>query len=101
MLAEYIRRTRAGESPRVFQEEKTGDSLRKKEGLMLRLRLASGVPSFSFEEISATLPTAEASRVWESFDAGLLEVVGEGRDRRVRLTRRGVLLSNEVFALFL
>jgi oxygen-independent coproporphyrinogen-3 oxidase len=100
-LAGFIERTRRGESPRVFQEEETGNSLRKKEGLMLGLRLSSGVPAFSFEEISGTLPAAEASRVWDAFDAGLLEVVGEGRDRRVRLTRRGVLLSNEVFAHFL
>lgn len=107
MLAEYLRRTLAGESPRVFEEEKTGkeektgDFLRRKEGLMLGLRLAGGVPSSSFEEIRSSLPTAEALRIRDAFDAGLLELAGEGDERRVRLTRKGVLLSNEVFALLL
>jgi oxygen-independent coproporphyrinogen-3 oxidase len=100
MLAEYLRRTRAGESPRMFEEEETGDFLRRKEGLMLGLRLSCGVPSSSFEEILGTLPSAAASRARDAFDAGLLEVAGEGGGRRIRLTRRGVLLSNEVFALF-
>lgn len=100
-MAEYLRRTRADESPCVFQEkeEETGGSLRKREELMLGLRLSGGVPSSSFEEILGTLPSASASRARDAFDAGLLEFAGEGGARRVRLTRRGVLLSNEVFAL--
>ena len=71
---------------------------------MLGLRLAGGVLSSSFEEIRCSMPTAEVSRIEDAFSAGLLETVGaegEGTGRRVRLTRKGVLLSNEVFALFL
>ena len=74
---------------------------------MLGLRLAGGVPSSSFEETLALLAPAEASRIRDAFEAGLLETVDEPgtsgvvRERRVRLTRKGVLLSNEVFALFL
>jgi len=74
---------------------------------MLGLRLAGGVPSCSFEEIRRSLPAAEASRIEDAFLAGLLESVegpgagGLAGERRVRLTRRGVLLSNEVFSLFL
>ncbi len=103
-LTEYLRRTQEGVSPIATSEEYEEDSLRKKEGLMLGLRLASGVPSSSFEEIRCSLPAAEASRIRDAFDAGLLEMVDEagGRGaRRVRLTRKGVLLSNEVFSLFL
>ncbi len=96
-LVEYLRRTLGGESPQVFEEEKTGDFLRKKESLMLGLRLSRGVPSSSFEEISGALPAAEASRIRDAFDAGLL--IRE--NGRIALTRRGVLLSNEVFALLL
>jgi putative oxygen-independent coproporphyrinogen III oxidase len=101
MLAEYLRRTRAGESPRIpgdagkERKEEEEDFLRGEEGLMLGLRLACGVPSFSFEEICRTLPAASASRMEDAFLAGLLETTGG----RVRLTRRGVLLSNEVFSL--
>jgi oxygen-independent coproporphyrinogen-3 oxidase len=94
-MAEYLRRTREGRSPLVFEEEETGDFLRKKERLMLGLRLAGGVPSSSFEEIRKSLPAASASRLEDAVLAGLL-VRGNGR---VALTRRGVLLSNEVFAL--
>jgi oxygen-independent coproporphyrinogen-3 oxidase len=95
MLAEYLKRTRARVSPTVTSEESEDDSLRKKEGLMLGLRLASGVPSSSFEEICRTLPEESRSRIEDSFLAGLLEETGG----RVRLTRKGVLLSNEVFSL--
>jgi oxygen-independent coproporphyrinogen-3 oxidase len=120
MMAEYLRRTRAGLSPVVTSEEnqeellrrKEGpmpelrrpgrrkgpgseDSLRSKEGLMLGLRLSGGVPSSTFEEIRKSLSSDSAARMEDVFLAGLLESAGE----RVRLTRRGVLLSNEVFSL--
>ncbi len=97
MLTEYLRRTREGLSPTVTTEENDGDSdsFRRKEGLMLGLRLACGVPSSSFEEICRTLPEASASRVKDAFVARLLEE----RTGRVYLTRRGVLMSNEVFSL--
>jgi hypothetical protein len=119
-MAEYLRRTRAGLSPVVTSEEnqeellrrKEGpmpelrrpgrrkgpgseDSLRSKEGLMLGLRLSGGVPSSTFEEIRKSLSSDSAARMEDVFLAGLLESAGE----RVRLTRRGVLLSNEVFSL--
>ena len=93
-MAEYIRLTREGRSPRVTSEE-LEDSPGKKERLMLGLRLAKGVPSSSFEGIRRSLPAASASRIEDAFLAGLL--VRE--NGRVALTRRGVLLSNEVFAL--
>jgi oxygen-independent coproporphyrinogen-3 oxidase len=115
MLAEYLKRTRAGESPTATseeneeedsprREEKEGE--RKREALMLRLRLSDGVPLFTFEEICRTLPAASASRIKDAFAASLLEETlarasagAPGGDRRVRLTRKGVLLSNEVFSL--
>lgn len=78
---------------------------------MLGLRLSCGVPSSSFEEIRKTLPAASASQLENAFLAGLLEEspapafagatgapAGAGAPPRVRLTRKGVLLSNEVFA---
>ncbi len=96
-MAEYLRLTRGNRSPVAPTEEDHGDFLRRKEGLMLGLRLSGGVPSSSFEEIRKTLPDASARRVEDAFDAGLLETVSG----RVRLTRRGVLLSNEVFQALL
>ncbi len=64
---------------------------------MLGLRVSRGVPSSSFEEIRKRLAAASAQRLEDAFDAGLLESAAG----RVRLTRRGVLLSNEVFQAFL
>jgi oxygen-independent coproporphyrinogen-3 oxidase len=95
MLAEYLRRTREGVSPVATTEEDQENSLRRKEGLMLGLRLARGVPSFTFEEIRKSLSPDSATRMEDAFLAGLLEE----HSGRVRLTRRGVLLSNEVFSL--
>jgi oxygen-independent coproporphyrinogen-3 oxidase len=95
MLAEYLRRTREGQSTTATSEEPEGsDFLRRKEGIMLGLRLSGGVPSSSFEEICRTLPAAAASQLKDAFTAGLLE----GSRSSVRLTRKGVLLSNEVFS---
>ena len=97
MLAEYLKRTAAGASPfATFEETEDSDFLRRKEGLMLRLRLAGGVPSYSFEEIRRALPGASARQLEDALLAGLLEEVSS--PPRVRLTRKGVLLSNEVFS---
>jgi oxygen-independent coproporphyrinogen-3 oxidase len=95
MLAEYLRRTREGLSTTVTSEEDHEDLLRRKEALMLGLRLSSGVPSDTFEEIRKGLSSDSAARMEDAFLAGLLEE----HSGRVRLTRRGVLLSNEVFSL--
>ena len=96
MLTEYLKRTGAGISPvATFEETEDSDFLRRKEGLLLGLRLPRGVPSSPFEEICRTLPVASASRMEDAFSAGLLEK----HSGRVRLTRRGVLVSNEVFSL--
>ena len=56
------------------------------EAFFLGLRLREGIASSGFEEV-----------VERFVEDGLLERAGE----RVRLTSRGVLLSNEVFAEFI
>jgi oxygen-independent coproporphyrinogen-3 oxidase len=97
MLAEYLKRTAAGASPiATFEETEDSDFLRRKEGLMLGLRLSGGVPSSSFEEIRKVLPEAAALQLGDAFAADLLEEISS--PPRVRLTRKGVLLSNEVFS---
>ncbi len=95
MLSEYLKRTREGVSPVVTSEEHEEDSLRKREGLMLGLRLSCGVLSSTFKEIRKGLSPDSASRMEDAFVARLLEE----HAGRVRLTRKGVLLSNEVFSL--
>lgn len=80
----------------VAEEELPAESALR-EGVLLGLRLAEGVPERSFETACATLPPDDRGRLGDAFHAGLLRRDGG----RVLLTRRGVLLSNEVFALLL
>ena len=91
---EYVRRVREGGSAFVSSETLApGDADR--EAVLLRLRLAEGVPEPEFDRVSSLLPREDAARLGDAEDAGLLL----RSDGRIRLTRRGVLLSNEVLAL--
>jgi oxygen-independent coproporphyrinogen-3 oxidase len=62
------------------------------EELILALRLDTGVP-----ETAAARPPLSAVVGWAE-SAGLLERVDDGAEFRLRLTTRGRLLSNELFA---
>lgn len=93
-LPAYLRSVR--ETGTAFAAEERlsqGEALR--EGVLLGLRTAAGVPAPDLSAAVATLAAADRDRLEDAFAAGLLERAGE----RVRLTRRGVLLSNEVFSL--
>ncbi len=87
----------AGRGTAFVAEEDLPAGPADREAVLLGLRLAEGVPEKDFESARATLPSDERGRLEDAFEAGLLL-----RERgKVRLTRRGVLLSNEVFALLL
>jgi oxygen-independent coproporphyrinogen-3 oxidase len=102
------RRTNSGSIPAyLLAVEKAGtafvadetlpadDALR--ESVLLGLRMVDGVPEPAFEAAVATLSGSDRARLDDAFAAGLL-----ARARgRVRLTRTGVLLSNEVFSALL
>ena len=81
----------------VVAEETLERDAAIRETALLGLRTSAGVGEKAFEGAVATLGTDDRARLEDAFAAGLL-VRGEGR---VRLTREGVLLSNEVFALLL
>ena len=94
----YIRRVQAGQSTVDFQEV-IHPRLAMGETMMLGLRLLQeGVPFATFQERHGQdlrqVFQAELARLTEW---GLLAVDEE----RVRLTRRGLLLGNQVFAAFL
>ena len=102
------RRTNSGSIPAYLEAvRKTGTAFAGeetlpagaalREGVLLGLRLAAGVPEADFSAARATLSAADAARLDDAFEASLL-ARGDGR---VRLTRSGVLLSNEVFQLLL
>ena len=81
----------------VVAEETLERDAAIRETALLGLRTSAGVGEKAFEGAVATLGTDDRAWLEDAFAAGLL-VRGEGR---VRLTREGVLLSNEVFALLL
>ncbi len=103
-----VRRTNAGSIPawersvretgRAFvSEQRLGEEEALREEVLLRLRTVEGVGAEAFRRAWGSLASGDRARLEDAFAAGLLS-----RDEgRVRLTRRGVLLSNEVFALLL
>jgi oxygen-independent coproporphyrinogen-3 oxidase len=91
---EYVRRIRAGD-PAFVSGETLEAAAAEKERVLLGLRLAEGVTAPELERVARLLPPADRARLAESEEAGLLDRA----DGRIRLTRRGVLLSNEVLSL--
>ena len=84
------------ESGRAFVTEvRLSDDELRREGVLLRLRLAEGVSLRDFESVRDGLARDERDRLGDCEAAGLL-VRTEGR---IALSRSGVLLSNEVFSL--
>jgi oxygen-independent coproporphyrinogen-3 oxidase len=93
-MEEYLRLVGEKGSAELTRSRLSPDEALR-ERVMLGLRIASGVPLAEFERARSTVSADERERLGRCEEAGLLE----SRDGRVRLTRRGVLLSNEVFSL--
>jgi len=94
---EYIQRIEAGQAP-VAGSEDIGRELEMGETMMLGLRLTEGVNWATFESRFGVPMTAVYPRQIETLeDQGLIQVDEIG----VRLTQRGWLLGNRVFAAFL
>ena len=85
--ARYAAQLAAGESPEAGAEELTAAE-RQTERIMLRLRLASGLPLGWLDEGARVA-------VDRAVADGLLELPADARDRAV-LTRRGRLLADGV-----
>jgi oxygen-independent coproporphyrinogen III oxidase len=95
-IHEYIERMAAGQPVCAERHHLTADE-RLQDALFTGLRLAEGV---DMSEIGGRYRTD----VWRRYGAELTPFVAEGLlDRhgsRLRLTRRGMLLANEVMAIF-
>jgi oxygen-independent coproporphyrinogen-3 oxidase len=94
-FGEYFRRVEAGRSPVAWSDEVTGRRAAE-ELFFLGLRLAEGVRLRGIPEAAESLLEERRAALEDFCDAGLLDWTGE----RLRLTRRGMLLSNEVLQLF-
>ncbi len=93
-MEEYLRQVNEQGSAVVSRSRLSPDEALR-ERVLLGLRVASGVTVEDFERARSTAGADEQERLDRCGEAGLLE----RRDGRVRLTRHGVLLSNEVFSL--
>jgi len=82
----------------IVEEEVISRELEMAETVMLGLRLTAGVDLADFERrYGLSLESVFAERLREARAAGLVETV----KGRLRLTERGTLLGNEVFAALL
>ncbi|HAJ36616.1 MAG TPA: coproporphyrinogen III oxidase [Chloroflexi bacterium] len=97
-VAGYNRRIQAGDPVEEFSEE-IAPRLAMAESMMVGLRLVrEGVPLAHFGAQHGVAPTAVFSSELDQLQsAGLLVVDAE----RIRLTRRGLLMGNQVFMEFL
>jgi oxygen-independent coproporphyrinogen-3 oxidase len=95
--AEYIARIEASESPEAGAEE-ISPGLAMGEMMMLGLRLSEGVSEAAFQARFGQGLDEVYGR--ELDELATLELI-EGDGQRVRLTARGRLLGNQVFARFL
>jgi oxygen-independent coproporphyrinogen-3 oxidase len=81
----------------VVSEETLRPEEAQRERVLLGLRLSAGVPETAFDAAVSTLAGSDRARLADAFAADLLIRA----DGRVRLSRNGVLLSNEVFSALL
>lgn len=96
-LEEYRRAVTAGQLSRVSEFKLTQNEAME-EYLFLGLRLAAGVNMHDFEqEFGRSVSSVYGSAADDLVTAGLLEK----NDNILALTRRGMLLSNQVFSRFL
>jgi oxygen-independent coproporphyrinogen-3 oxidase len=94
---EYVQRVNRGASP-VAEREVISRELEMAETMILGLRLGEGVAFKRFaERFGQDVRDKYAAQLRQVAELGLVEL----QEDRVRLTRRGRLLSNEVFWRFL
>lgn len=94
---DYVQRVEAGQSP-VAGSEDIGRKLEMGETMMLGLRLTEGVNWASFQSrFGVAMTTVYPLQIKALKDRGLIQVDEIG----VRLTQRGWMLGNKVFAAFL
>jgi oxygen-independent coproporphyrinogen-3 oxidase len=94
--AEYIRRVGAGESV-IVECDAVSRADEMGEFMILGLRLNAGVSTREFSRrFGCEVEEPFATELHELTNLGLLELTGD----RLRLTRRGRLLGNEVFRRF-
>jgi oxygen-independent coproporphyrinogen-3 oxidase len=98
----YLEAVREGREP-VGEQETIGRALEMGETMMMGLRLIEeGVSLARFEaRFGLSLEAVYGAEIADLVERGLLERARTGATERLRLTERGRLLGNQVFAAFL
>jgi oxygen-independent coproporphyrinogen-3 oxidase len=95
-IHEYLARVERGESP-VAERIELDDDDRQSEALFLGLRLQEGIDLDAHDErFRVDVLAKYGDDLDRLFEAGLIEL----NDRRLRISRAGKVLANEVFAVF-
>ena len=93
----YVKKIERGESP-ITETTELDENSRRAEYAFLRLRLNAGIDLREYEnEFGIDLTEKYAEDLARLEDAGLLEF----SENNLRLSKKGMLYSNEVFAVFL
>ena len=95
-IKRYLTAVESDRSPVVEQQKLSANDLRS-EAVFLRLRLMRGLDTKQYyDSFGVDLHSTHHDELERFIDAGLLKVEGD----RLKLTRAGALMSNEVFAAF-
>ena len=96
-LETYLKSLKEGQSP-IDWRQAVSDEESLQETLFLGLRLSQGL---DWEKIRTEFGTADLVSIEGSLDSMCAEGLLERKDSSIHLTRRGMLLSNEVFQEFI
>lgn len=94
-LVEYVRRV-TDRGAAFVSEFAVRDVEALRERALLGLRISEGIPEADYDAARETLEPADRERLGDAESAGLVR----REAGRIRLTPRGVLLSNEVLSAF-
>lgn len=98
----YIRKWQSGISPERYEEQVLTTQMQMEEYMFLGLRMTEGISMSAFAETFGRSLEAVYGKALDTLEReALIERTRIGQEEHIRLTQRGVDLSNYVFTFFL
>lgn len=98
----YIRKWQSGISPERYEEQVLTTQMQMEEYMFLGLRMTEGISMSAFAETFGRSLEAVYGKALDTLEReALIERTRIGQEEHIRLTQRGVNLSNYVFTFFL